>query len=258
MANKVAYNNVQYDILNAIHINSRDYLIMLNPDNFSDIKYIEKANINGVERYFLPPADFSLEKNSKSDLKRLQINIIINKLVEILKEDVIKGNLKSVSDINHKLNEIKSFCDTDLTLKSFVEDRFNIKEETFENNNSLMTKYIELNLLTRNKQPINYGDNYLDRPIKTDNDLNYDWLYELSSAELEKLLNKNGITSEELIYISDALKKRKETEVLIDNYDQKEKIKSYKQQKNAAFIDMILLSLITGSFGILLLLSIFN
>ena len=258
MAKKVAYNNIQYDIINAIRINSRDYLIMLNPDNFYDIRYIEKASIDGVERYFLPPTDFSLEKNVNTDLKRLQVNIIVNKLVEILKEEVVKENLKTSSDINKKLNEIKSFCDTDLTLKSFVGDKFNTQKEMFENNISLITKYLELNFLTKKKQLDSYDENYLNRPIKTDNGLNYDWLYELSSAELENLINKKGITSEELIYISDALKKRKETEVLVDNYDQKTKIKDHKQKKNAAFIDMILLSLITGSFGILLLLSIVN
>lgn len=258
MANKVAYNNIQYDILNAIHMNSRDYLIMLNPDNFYDIKYIEKANIDGVERYFLPPSDFSLEKNVNTDLKRLQVNIIINNLVEILKEEVVKENLNNVSDINQKLNEMKSFCDTDLTLKSFIEDKSSTRKEIFENNISLMTKYLKLNLSSKKKKLDNYDDNYLNRPIKTANGLNYDWLYELSSAELENLINKKGITSEELIYISDALRKRKETEMLIDNYDQKTKTKNYHQQKNAAFIDMILLSFITGSFGILLLLSIFN
>lgn len=258
MANKVAYNNIQYDIINAIHMNSRDYLIMLNPANFYDIRYIEKANIDGVERYFLPPTDFSLEKNINADLKRLQVNIIINELVEILKEEVVKDNLNTISDINQKLKEIKSFCDTDLTIKSFVEDKFNITAETFENNVSLITKYLKLNLLSNKKKQETRADNYLNRPIKTDSDFNYDWLYDLSSAELENLLNKKGFTSEELIYISDALRKRKETEILIDNYDQKTKIKNYKQQKNAAFIDMVLLSLITGSFGVLLILSIFN
>lgn len=258
MANKVAYNNIQYDILNAIHMNSREYLIMLNPNNFYDIKYIEKANIGGIERYFLPPTDFSLDKSINVDLKRLQVNIIINNLVEILKEEIVNNNLNTISDINEKLNEIKSFCDTDPTLKSFVEDKFNIKKETFENNMSLITKYLKLNLLSNRKKSENYADNYLDRPIKMDSDLDYDWLYELSSVELENLISKKGITSDELIYISDALSKRKETELLIDNYDQKQKTKNYKQQKNAAFIDMILLSLITGSFGISLLLSIFN
>ena len=239
-------------------MNSRNYLIMLNPDNFYDIRYIENVNIDGVERYFLPPTDFSLDKNPNVDLKRLQVNTIINKLVEILKEEIVKENLNTIHDINQKLNQIKSFCDTDLTFKSFIDDKSSIKVETFEKNISLITKYLKLNLSSNKKTLDNYDDNYLNRPIKTDNGLNYDWLYELSSIELENLLNKKGITSEELIYISDALKKRKETELLIDNYDQKTKIKNYKQQKNAAFIDMILLSFITGSFGILLLLSIFN
>ena len=258
MANKVVYNNIQYDIINAIHMNSRDYLIMLNPNNFYDIRYIEKANIDGAERYFLPPSDFSLDKNPNVDLKRLQVNTIINKLVEILKEEIVRDNLNTVSDINQKLHEIKSFCNTDPTFKSFIEDQFNIKTETFDNNISLITKYLKLNLLSNKKKQETLVDNYLDRPIKTDSDLTYDWLYDLSSTELENLLNKKGITSEELIYISDALSKRKETEALVNNYAEKTKIKNFQQQKNAAFIDMILLSLITGSFGILLVLSIFN
>lgn len=258
MANKVAYNNIQYDILDAIQMGSREYLIMLNPDNFYDIRYIEKANIAGVERYFLPPSDFSLEKNINADLKRLEINIIINKLVDIIKGEVVKENLNTISDINAKINEIKSFCSTDLTLKSFVEDTRNLNIETFGKITTYLTKYLEHNLSPKKVQKSNNEEIGLNRTIKTADGLNYDWLYNLSSNELKEIASDKNRTSEELIYILDALDKRIKTEQSIEGYVQSGHSKTYKQQNKAAFIDILLLSFITGSFGILLLLSIFN
>lgn len=258
MANKVAYNNIQYDILDAIQMGSREYLIMLNPDNFYDIRYIEKANINGVERYFLPPTDFSLEKNNNADLKRLEIHTIINKLVDIIKGEVVKENLNTVADINKKINEIKSFCSTDLTLKSFVEDTSNLNIETFNKIATYLTKYLEHNLATKKVQKTNNEEIGLNRPIKTIDGLNYDWLYDLSSKELKEIASDKNRTSEELIYILDALDKRIKTEQSIEGYVESGHSKVHKQQNKAAFIDILLLSCITGSFGILLLLSIFN
>lgn len=237
---------------------SREYLIMLNPDNFYDIRYIEKANINGVDRYFLPPTEFSLEKNSNVDIKRLEINIIINKLVDIIKDEIAKDNLNTVSDIKVKIKEIKSFCFTDLTLKSFVEDIKNLNEETFDKITKYLTKYLELNIETKKTQKANTEEVGLNRSIRTDDGLNYDWLYNLSLNELKELASDKNRTSEELIYILDALDKRKATEQSLEGYLESGYTKTYKQQNKAAFIDVLLLSLITGSFGMLLLLSMFN
>ena len=253
MASKITYNNIQYDILNAIPMGPRDYLVLLNPGNLSDIRYIEKANINGEERYFLPPADFSLHNNG-ANLKRLEINIIINKIINILKDEVTKGTLKNEVDLNKKTSDIKSFCLTDLTLKSFVEDTINLNMETFDKITTYLTKYLEHHLVTKKSQSLSESNS---KAINSGG-LDYELLYTLSSQELEELLTRKNLTSDELIYILDAMKKRKETDQLIENYDQKTKVKSHKEQKNAAFVDMILLSFITGSFGILLLLSMFN
>lgn len=259
MANKVVYNNIQYDILDAIQMGSREYLIMLNPDNFYDIRYIEKVNIDGVERYFLPPTDFSLEKNSNTNLKRLEIHTIINRLVDIIKGEVVKENLNTADNIKEKINEIKSFCSTDLTLKSFVEDITNLNAENFDKITTYLTKYLEHNLATKKEQKSNNEEMGLNRSIKTTDGLDYDWLYSLSSKELKEIASDKNRTSEELIYILDALDKRVKTETAIDTYTtDKVHSKVYKQQNKAAFIDILLLSFITGSFGISLLLSIFN
>ena len=254
MASKVTYNNIQYDILNAISMGPRDYLVLLNPENLNDIRYVERANINGEERYFLPPTDFSLQ-NSGVNLKRLEIHIIINKIINILKAEVTKGVLNNESDLNKKISEIKSFCLTDLTLKSFVDDKANLNVETFDKITTYLTKYLEHNLVTKKSTTLSESDS---KSIKNSDGFNYEWLYNLSSQELEELLTRKNLTSDELIYISDALQKCKQTEQLVENYEQKTKVKIYKEQKNAAFVDMILLSFITGSFGILLLLSMFN
>ena len=78
MANKVTYNNIQYDILDVIPVNNFDYLIMSNPNDLMDVMYAEKYIDKNGARYFLPPKSFKLEDHPNVDLKRLQINIIIN------------------------------------------------------------------------------------------------------------------------------------------------------------------------------------
>lgn len=257
MANKVSYNNIQYDILDAIQMGSREYLILLNPDNFYDVRYIEKANIDGIERYFLPPTDFSLEKNGKVGLKRLEINVIINKLVDIIKNEVVKENLNTVADINQKIVEIKTFCSTDLTLKSFVEDARNLNPENFEQITTYLIKYLELNLASKKIQKSSTEETGLNRAIKTNDGLNYDWLYNLSSKELKEIASDKSHTSEELIYILDALDKRVKTETAISEYTDKGYGKTYNSDHKSAFIDTLLLSLITISFGLVLLISLF-
>lgn len=257
MANKVSYNNIQYDILDAISMASREYLIILNPDNFYDVRYVEKANINGTERYFLPPTDFSLENNSKTGLKRLEVNIIINKLVDIIKGEVAKDNLNSVLDIKQKIAEIKIFCSTDLTLKSFVEDTRNLNEENFVKITTYLTKYLELNLASKKVQTLNDQNNGLNRAIKTPDGLNYDWLYNLSSSELKEIAGDKTRTSEELIYILDALDKRVKTETAISAYTDNGDSKTYNRGNKTAFIDIFLLSVIIISFGLVLLVSLF-
>lgn len=253
MAGKVTYNNIQYDILDAIPINNCEYLIMSNPNNLMDVMYAEKYTDENGSRYFLPPKSFKLEDHNGVDLKRLQINIIINEIIQILKKEVERDNINSKSEMIEKLNNIKEFLNTDSVIKEAIADNVNLNENSFEAIMSQVRKYLSVQLLSK-KKVVTSDDS---KKIKTAQGLNYEWLYTLSSDELKEIAKDKNRTSEELIYILDALNKRLKTEEAIDNYTNNGFTKTKKIDHKAAFVDTVLLILITASFGLLLLISIF-
>lgn len=253
MAGKVTYNNVKYDILDAIPVNNFDYLIMSNPNNLMDIMYAEKYTDESGIKYFLPPKSFKLEDHKGVDLKRLQINIIINEIIEILKKEVERDNINSRNEMLEKITSVKEFLNTDSVIKEVIADNINLNENSFEVIVSQVKKYLDIQLLSK-KKVVNNDDS---KAIKTSQGLNYEWLYSLSSDELKEIAKDKNRTSEELIYILDALNKRLKTEEAIDNYTNNGFTKTKKIDHKAAFVDTLLLVLITASFGLLLLISIF-
>lgn len=253
MAGKVTYNNIQYDILDAIPVNNFDYLIMSNPNNLMDVMYAEKYTDENGTKYFLPPKSFKLEDHNGVDLKRLQINAIINEIIQILKKEVERDNINSRSEMIEKINNIEEFLSTDSVIKEVVADTINLNENSFEVIMSQVRKYLSLQLLSKKKIVASEDS----KAIKTSQGLNYEWLYNLSSDELKEIARDKNRTSEELIYILDALNKRLKTEEAIGAYTNNGFTKTKKIDHKAAFVDALLLILITFSFGLLLLISLF-
>lgn len=253
MANKVMYNNTQYDILNAIPVNNFDYLIMSNHDNLMDVMYAEKYTDENGTKYFLPPKSFKLEDHNGVNLKRLQINVIINEIIQILKKEIERDNINSRSEMIEKINNIKEFLSTDSVIKEVIADNINLNENSFETIISQVKKYLDVQLLSKKEVVTNENS----KAIKTSQGLNYEWLYNLSSDELKEIAKDKNRTSEELIYILDALNKRLKTEEAIDVYTNNGFTKTKKIDHKAAFVDTLLLVLITFSFGLLLLISLF-
>lgn len=252
MASVVTYNNTKYDILDAIPMNDFQYLIMSNPNNLMDIMYAEKySNEDGV-KYFLPPESFKLEDHKGVDLKRLQVNIIIDEIIKILKKEVERDNINSREELIGKINTAKEVLNIDSVIKEVVADNHNLNEQSFETIASYIRKYLDLQLLTKKKVVVE-DDN---KKIKTSQGLNYEWLYTLSSDELKEIVKDKNRTSEELIYILDALNKRLKTEEAISNYTSGY-AKTKKIDHKSAFVDTLLLVFITLSFGLILLISIF-
>lgn len=258
MANKVLYNNINYDILDAITLVNRDYLILVDSTRISNITFLESTVVDGKLKYSLPPKGFDVANNLNGDLKRLQVNFIVSRIVEILKREVNNGTLMSPSDIKTKFEQIKNFVYTDLTIRSILEDYKNLSAETFSRISDYLEKYMneQFAVVVKNDKLEQY--NYLDRPLKTSEGLDYDWLYNLELGQLKELASSNNRTSEELIYILDALDKRQKTDQAINNYTEMGRVMTLSKRDNtAAFIDTVLLSLITASFALLLLLNIF-
>ena len=253
MANKVTYNNIQYDILDVIPVNNFDYLIMSNPNDLMDVMYAEKYTDKNGARYFLPPKSFKLEDHPNVDLKRLQINIIINEIIEIVKKEIERDNINSRSEMIEKINNIKEFLFTDSVIKEALADNINLNDNSFELIMSQVRKYLNVQLLNKRKVVTDEDS----KAIKTSQGLNYEWLYSLSSDELKEIAKDKNRTSEELIYILDALNKRLKTEEAIDSYTNNGFTKTKKIDHKAAFVDTLLLILVTFSFGLLLLISIF-
>ena len=143
-------------------------------------------------------------------------------------------------------------------VKSIIEDNQNLTVDTFNKVAEYIERYFDAQLLDKVNNVEEKQYNYLNRPLKNSNGLDYEWLYELSLEELKEVARDKSRTSEDLIYIMDALDKRQNSDQAINNYT--EIGKSFvlaKKESNAAFIDIILLSLITISFFLLLLLNIF-
>lgn len=256
---KVMYNNIPYDILDAILVHKREYMIMSNPNDIRDIRFIEKFNDGTKDKYFLPPQSFKLENNPNCNIKRLEIHTIMNQVINILRRDINSGVLASTSDIKKEIDKVKSFFYTDLTLQSFMEDERNLNLDNYDKIVTYLTKYIQHQFPDNNKKEVIEESNDLSRPIKTNNGLNYDWLYSLDSTQLKQIASDKNRTSEELIYILDALDKKLKTDQAIEQYtidNGHAKVKA-NTDTAAAFVETLLLSLITGSFALLLLLSLF-
>lgn len=256
MASKIKYNNIPYDILNAIQMGDKEYLFISNPDDINDIRYIEKINVNGEVKYSLPPRDLSIESNPTRDLKNLQINSVASHIVDIVKNNINDGVLKSDIEVRKQLLYIESFIYSDLSVKTIIDDNDNLNHDNYETVVKSLNNYFDSQFLysAMNKK-ISEQTDKTSQQITTPDGLNYEWLYNLNSSELREIASQKH-TSEELIYILDALDKRLETERSIEKYTNGV-AKTYKKDNKAAFIDTLLLSLITGSFGILLLISLF-
>lgn len=254
MANKVVYNNTSYDILDAITLLNKDYLILCDENKLNNITFLESILLDGKRQYFLPPKSFTLEDNPNCNLKRLQASFIISRIVEILKSE----SFQTSNQIQSKINEIKNFIYTDLTIKSILEDNKNLSVSNFSAISDYLEKYLNKQFITDKQEYIIQQYNYLDRPIKTSEGLDYEWLYDLSLEELRELAGSKNRTSEELIYVLDALDKREKSDAALNNYAEMGRSLTLKKNNNtAAFVDTLLLSLITISFSLLLLLSVF-
>ena len=256
MASKIRYNNVQYDILDIIPIRDKEYIFMSNPDDINDIRYIEKSIEDGKEKYSLPPRNLSIENNQNTDLKQMQINSFVSHIVDILKQNIKNGVLKNNIDAKKQLLYIERLIGSNMAVKGILDDDENLDFDNYQNVVDSLNHYLDSQFL------INIKDNNQEEAVDTSNEetiisegLDYENLYNLSSAELEKIANQPH-TSEELIYISDALNKRLATERAIENYTSGYS-KTYRKNNRAAFVDILLLTLITGSFWLLMLIALF-
>ena len=187
------------------------------------------------------------------DLKRLQINIIVNEIIKILKKEVERDNINSRNELVSKIKDIQEFINTDSVIKEVIVDNRNLNYDSFELIADRVRKYLDIQLLNP-KKTISNDDN---KVIKNSQGLNYEWLYNLSSDELKEIAKDKNRTSEELIYILDALDKKLKTEEAIGTYTNNGFTKTKKIDHKAAFVDTLLLVLITFSFGLLLLISLF-
>ena len=257
MANKVKYNNTIYDILDAITLVNRDYLLLVEINNMSNITFLESITVDGERKYCLPPKNLEMNENYKGDLKRLQANFIVQKVVEILIYEVSNGCLTNVRDVKQRFAEIRNFIYNDHLIKTIIDDQQELTGDIFIRNTQYIQKYFEDQLanVVNNENSQQYT--YLDRPLKNSNGLDYEWLYDLSLSELKELASDKKRTSEDLIYIMDALDKRSKSDWAINEYTKNGNVFILKKKNDSAFIDIVLLSLITISFGLLLLLNIF-
>ena len=251
MANKVMYNNISYDILDAIAIAGRNYLILVDPTNLNNITYLENTVINGENKYLLPPKSFDVSNNPKCDLKRLQINFVMTNLINMLKTD---GTIKNEQDLKTKISRIKTFLLTDVKLGEILDENMTLDLELFVKTNDFLEKYLNEQFLENEIEEYTY----LNRPIQTKDGLDYDWLYDLDLQQLKELASAKDRTSGELIYILDALNKRENTDKALEKYAEMGRASIEETHTNkAAFIDILLLSLLTASFSLLLLLGLF-
>lgn len=253
MANKVVYNNASYDILDAITLFNKDYLILVNENEIRNIIFVESSVVDGKRKYFLPPKSYKVEDNPNCNLRRLQTNYIIHSIVEILK----KSSCETKDELTRKIIAIKTFIYTDDDIEKFIKDESNLNLDKFNVSLDIVSQILEQKFGTNKHYVQESAVNYLNRPIKTMDGLDYDWLYELSLQELQELASSNR-TSEELIYILDALKKAEQRELSINHYLEMGKVyRLNKPNPTSAFVDTLLLSIITLSFSLLFLLSIF-
>lgn len=258
MANKFVYNNTSYDVLDAITITNREYIILIDSNKLNNIIFLESFELNGEKKYFLPPKDFRIANNPNCDLRRLQTNFLMTNIVEVLKATVNSGFLKDYDDIKNKFEEISNFIKTDINIAGILLDNKNLSIDQFFENSKYLENYLSksFNYIT-SVDSEDYSD-YLTRPIRTSDGLDYEWLYELNLVQLKELAGSKNKTSEELIYILDALDKRQKSDDGINYYNEMGRsLVLTKKEKKSAFIDILLIVLITSSFLLLLLIRIF-
>jgi len=251
MANKVIYNNISYDVLDAITISNRKYLILVDSTNVNNITYLESSIINGEAKYALPPKSFDVTNNPNYDLKRLQVNFVVTTLIDMLRVD---GTIRNMQDLSERLKEMKSFILTDSKIQQMLDENVTLDQAGFIKMNDYLEKYLNENLLGNVKEEYTY----LNRPIQTKEGLDYEWLYDLNLQQLKELASGKERTSSELIYILDALNKRETADKALENYTEMGRALTLTKNDNkAAFIDILLISLITASFSLLLLIGLF-
>lgn len=258
MANKVVYNNTSYDIVDAITLANRDYLILVDRNNLNNITFLESMVIDGEQKYFLPPKNFKIANNPNCDLKRLQVNFVVTNIVEILKSGINNGTLNNYDHIRGKFKEICEFIQTDSNIYPILFNDKKTNTDEFLENSKKLENYLNKEFSYNISSEIEDYSNYMDRPIRTSNGLDYEWLYNLNLVQLKELTGSKNRTSEELIYILDALDKRKRNDEGINHYNEMGKsLQLTKKENKAAFIDVLLIVLITASFALLLFLEIF-
>lgn len=251
MANKVIYNNTSYDILDAITISGRNYLVLVEPTNLNNITYLENIVVNGENKYLLPPKSFEVSHNQNCDLKRLQINFVITTLINMFKTD---ETIRTDQDLKDKISNIKKFILTDVKLSEILDENVTLDLDLFKKTNEYLEKYLNEKMLGNEQEEYTY----LNRPIHTRDGLDYDWLYDLNLQQLKELASEKDRTSSELIYILDALSKRENTDKALEQYSEMGRASLEETQNNkAAFIDILLLGLVTASFSLLLLVGLF-
>ncbi|MBE6138808.1 MAG: hypothetical protein E7173_03600 [Firmicutes bacterium] len=251
MANKVMYNGKSYDILDAITISDRNYLIIVDEQNINNITYLESLFVNGEEKYSLPPKNFDVVNNPNLDLKRLQINFVVTTVVNILRTN---QEFTSKEELLKKIQQIKIFILTDAKVNQVLDEEVGLDIDNFNRMKEFLEQYLTEQLTNKPKEQYTY----LDRPIQTEDGLDYEWLYDLDLQQLKELAGSKDRTSGELIYILDALDKRANLDKALANYTDIGHLSSMqKHDSKAAFIDIVLLSLITISFSLLLLVSVF-
>ena len=141
-------------------------------------------------------------------------------------------------------------------MRAIIDDEENLNRDNYQDVVYSLNHYLDSQFLidVKDNKQEEISDT-LNEKIITAEGLDYEKLYSLSSDKLEEIA-KQPHTSEELIYISDALKKRLATERGIEHYTSGYS-KTYRRDNKAAFIDILLLTLITGSFWLLMLIALF-
>lgn len=254
MASRVLYKNITYDVIANITLIGKNYVVLLDINDLNNIVFLEKIFKDDNPKYILPPKSF----NSAYDIKNQEASFIVSRIVEILKCDINSGKISSQKDIEEEITEIKNFLDNDMNIKLILNDTKDLNAEEFKETLTCLEDYLNRRFLfsVKNNDPQQYT--YLDRPIKTNGDLNYEWLYALDSYQLKDIIRNKNLTSDELLYIMDALEKSVDRENSIKQYIKRGKLMAQQRQERVmAFVDVMLLILITVSFGLLLLLSIF-
>ena len=118
----------------------------------------------------------------------------------MLKIEVNNGSLNSFTEIKTRFDQIKSFIYSDLTVRSILDDYKNLSVDTFSKISDYLEKYLNKQFAVVVNKDKNEQYNYLDRPLKTDEGLDYDWLYDLEVSQLKELASSKNRTSYKSLY----------------------------------------------------------